>query len=162
MFAILKKVQDAVRRMAVGSALVFIAGLIALTAAGFAIAALYEALEDAFSSQLAAAITAVILLVIAGIIALIGASVLKGPGKSKGKTRSGSRSHLHASGAGGGALSPRSRHEAGSEMAFAQQMIASGRWSPLAMALIAGIAFGASPELRREAARLLRREAENR
>ena len=156
MLGILKKLQDAIQRVAVGSALIFIACLVALTAAGFAIAALYEVLASAFTSELAAAITAVILLVIAAIIALIGATVLKGPSKSKG-SRSGSPRGSRAA-----STSSRTRHEAASEMALAQQLVASGRWSPLAMALIAGFAFGASPEIRREAARLLRREAESR
>jgi uncharacterized membrane protein YidH (DUF202 family) len=152
-FGFLKKVQDAARRAAVGTALIFIACLVALTAAGFAIAALYQVLEDAFSSEVAAAITAVILLVLAGIIALIGASAFKAPKKHK---RNSGHSHAYA----GAAVSSRHKQGAATEIEMAQRLIAGGRWSPLAMALIAGFAFGASPELRKELARLLRHEAE--
>lgn len=139
---LLRKLQAVIRRTAVGSALLLIACLVALAAAGFAIAALYQVLATAFPSQAAAAITAVILLVMAAVIALIGASVLKG---AKSKTSSPSK----------GSGTP-------SEMALLEQLVSSGRWTPLAMALIAGFAFGISPEIRREAARLLRREAERR
>jgi len=147
---LLQKLQAAVKRTAIGSALIFIAGLVGLAAVGFAIAAIYEALAKAFASQTAAAITAVILLLIAGIIALIGATILKG-GKSK------PSSARKAKGS-----ASRGKGNAATELAMAQQLIARGRWSPLAMALIAGFAFGISPEIRREAARLLRREAEHR
>lgn len=142
MLEVVERLRAALRRAAIAGGLLMLAGLLMLTAFGFGIAALHEVLLSDFSDEAAAAITAGILLVIAGIIGLIAITLLR---------RRRSPRPRPASASGGGDPS-----------ALLATALGGRTWTPLAVALVAGFAFGLSPEIRREAARLLRREAERR
>ncbi|WP_366553147.1 hypothetical protein [Aquibaculum sediminis] len=148
MSGIVDRLRASLRRAAIASFFLLLALLLAFAAMGFGIAALYRLLEGSFSPEGAAAITAGILLVGAGVMGLVAIALLRSPAKPAPKARSASTASKAA------------RPGAGDPSQLARGLMAGGTWSPLTVAVIAGFAFGVSPEIRREAARLLRKEAD--
>lgn len=145
MSGIVDRLRASLRRAAIASFFLLLALLLAFVAMGFGIAALHRLLEGSFSPEGAAAITAGILLVGAGVMGLVAIALLRSPAKPAPKARPASTA---------------ARPGAGDTSQLARDLMAGGTWSPLAVAVIAGFAFGVSPEIRREAARLLRKEAD--
>lgn len=145
MAGLLDRLAAALRRCALAALLLALAGVVLLTAAGFGVAALHLLLAGALSPPAAAAVTAGLLLALAGVVALIALAVLRRRPPPVGRLAE----------ARPAAAPPTS-------VAGLVAALPGGTWERLAIALAAGVAVGASPELRRELVALLRSEVERR
>ena len=71
------ELEEKVRRLAVGGALIAVAGVLALTALGAAVATAIIALASVLATWLAALIVTIVLLLLAGIAVLVGLKILR-------------------------------------------------------------------------------------
>lgn len=153
MLNMMHKVEAAVARAGAAAMLYTLAGIVLLASAGFALAAFYIWVDTLTWHPASPGLwTALLLLILALIVMLAGKLVLRGlqPGSSGHRHQSSSATGSAAAGAPPGAS------ELAAMSGLASELIRRNPAGGIAAAGLAGVAIGASPEIRRMLADMAR------
>ena len=146
MLNMMHKIEAAVARAGAAALLYTLAGLVLLASAGFGLAAFYIWIDTITWHPASPALwTALLLLILALIVMLAGRLILRGPRPADHGPRRQAAGSAIASGTG----TPPGASEMAAMTGLASELIRRNPAGGVAAAGLAGVAIGASPEIRR-------------